>query len=276
MPQRRADAVGSRVAAADDDDVLVLGVDVTAVFEIAREQALRVGGQELHREVNAGELAARDLEIARLRRARRQQQRVVLGAQLLRIDVLADVGVRDELDAGRAQQVDAAVDDALVELHVRNAVHQQAADAIGALVDGDLVTGFVELVGGREAGRTRADDGNALAAARRGHVRLDPTFGEAAVDDRVLDVLDRDGGIRDAEHAGALARRRARAARELREVVGLVQPVERVAPAALVDQVVPFRNQVVDRAAVVGLAKRHAAVHAARALVTQMVLGRLR
>ena len=108
-----------------------------------------------------------------------------------------------------------------------------------------------------------------------GGVRLDPAFGEAAVDDRVLDVLDRDRRVGDAEHAGALARRRAGAARELGEVVGLVQPIERVAPAALIDQVVPLGDQVVDRAAVVRLAKRHAAVHAARALVAQMVLGRL-
>ena len=58
-------------------------------------------------------------------------------------------------------------DDALVELHVRNAVHQQAADAVGALVDGDRVAGLVELIGGGEARRARADDGDLLAAARR-------------------------------------------------------------------------------------------------------------
>ena len=221
------------------------------------------------------ELAARNLEVARLRRTRRQQQRVVLGAQLRRVDVLADVGVDDELDAARAQQLDAAVDDALVELHVRDAVHEQAADAVGALVDGNLVTGLVELIGCREAGRARADDRHALAAARRRHVRLDPAFGEAAVDDRVLDVLDRDGGIGDAEHARAFARRGAGAARELREVVGLVQALERVVPAALIDQVVPLGDQVVDWAAVIRLAERHAAIHAARALVAQMVFGRL-
>src|SRR5690606_3358205 len=66
------------------------------------------------------------------------------------------------------------------------------------------------------------------------------------------------------------------AARELREVVRLVQPLERVAPAALVDEVVPLRDQVVHGTAVLGLAERHAAVHAARALDLQVLLGGLR
>ncbi len=114
--------------------------------------------------------------------------------------------------------------------------------------------------------------GDALAGARGRNLRHDPALREAAVDDRVLDVLDRDRGVGDAEHAGAFARRGAGAARELREVVGLVQPVERVAPTALIDQVVPLRNQVVDRAAVVRLTERDAAVHAACALIAQMLL----
>ena len=57
------------------------------------------------------------------------------------------------------------------------------------------------------------------------------------------------GGLGDAQHARPFARRRAGAAGELGKVVRLVQPVEGLAPAALVDQVVPLGNQIVDRAA---------------------------
>src|SRR5690606_18729695 len=134
----------------------------------------------------------------------------------------------------------------------------------------------VQLLGGREAGRAGAHDRDALTRARLGRVRLHPALGEAAVDDRVLDVLDRDRRVRDAEHAGALARRGTGAARELREVVRLVQAIERVAPAALVDEVVPLRNQVVHWAAVLRLAERHAAVHAASTLDLEMLLGGVR
>src|SRR5690606_36925686 len=113
---------------------------------------------------------------------------------------------------------------------------------------------LVELIGRREAGRAGAYDRDALAGPALRPRRLHPAFRPAAVDDRVLDVLDRDRRIGDAEHARAFARRGARAAGELGEVVRLVQPVERLAPAAVIDEVVPLRDQVVHRATVRGLA----------------------
>src|SRR5262249_53333203 len=62
-------------------------------------------------------------------------------------------------------------------------------------------------------------------------------------------------------------------ARELREVVGGVQAIDRLAPAVAVDEVVPVRNQVAQRTALV--TERDAAVHAAGALLLQC-LGRPR
>ena len=60
------------------------------------------------------------------------------------------------VDALVRQQRHAALDDALVELHVGDAVHEQAADAVGALEDGDQVAGPVELGGAGEARRARS------------------------------------------------------------------------------------------------------------------------
>ena len=92
-----------------------------------------------------------------------------------------------------------------------------------------------------------------------------------------LDVLDGDGRGVDAEDAGAFAGGRADAAGEFGEVIGLVQAVEGFLPQAAIDQVVPFGDQVVDRAAGghaaeqrAGVAERHAAIHAARALLAQL------
>src|SRR4029079_651541 len=55
------------------------------------------------------------------------------------------------------------------------------------------------------------------------------------------------------------------AAGELGKVVGRMQNVERGPPLLAIDEIVPVRNDVVDRAA--RLAERDAAIHAARALL---------
>ena len=132
-------------------------------------------------QVAAGAAAGR---VERLGGAGGQQHGVVVGQQLVGVDELhraaallhdlrhvaageiflpADVGTGDELDALGGQQIDPPLHDALVELHVRDAVHQQAADAVGPLVDRHVVADLVELRGGGEAGRAAADDRHALA-----------------------------------------------------------------------------------------------------------------
>ena len=103
---------------------------------------------------------------------------------------------------------------------------------------------------------------------------MDPALHEAALDDALFDLLDRHRRLVDAQHAGGFARRGTNPAGELREIVGRVQRAHRFFPAALVHQVVPVGNEVVQRAARV--AERHAAIHAARALRPQLLLGRSR
>ena len=66
-----SDAVGTRVTATDDDHFLPLGGDVFAVFQVAVQQALRVCMQELHGEVDPGQLPPRYRKIsARIRHVR--------------------------------------------------------------------------------------------------------------------------------------------------------------------------------------------------------------
>ena len=96
-------------------------------------------------------------------------------------------------------------------------------------------------------------------------------FAPGALDDLDLDLLDGDRVLADAEHARGLARRRAQPPGELGEVVGGVQPLDRVAPVVAVDEVVPVGDEVAERAAVV--AERDAAVHAAPGLDLQGLLG---
>ena len=106
----------------------------------------------------------------------------------------------------------------------------------------------VELGGGAEAGRPGSDDGDLFASARFWQFWSDPAFLPGLVDDGTFDVLDRDGRGVDAENTRAFARSRADATGELGEIIGLVEPVERLTPKAAVNQIVPFGYQVVDGA----------------------------
>src|SRR5712672_2468755 len=121
---------------------------------------------------------------------------------------------------------------------------------------------LVELRRGGQTGRAAANDRDALAGAIGRWLRRNPTLRETAVDNCVFNVLNRDRRIGDAEHARAFTWGRAGAAGEFGKVVRLVQPVERVFPTALVDQVIPLGNEIVDRAARVALAERYATIHA--------------
>ena len=92
------------------------------------------------------------------------------------------------------------------------------------------------------------------------------------VGDRLLDRLDGDRNVLEVQRAGFLAGRRADAAGEFREIVGRVQVADRVVPVAIVDEVVPVRDLVVDRAAGRAMAERHAAIHAARGLFLDLLV----
>ena len=158
MAVGRADAVRSGVAAADDDDMLAGGHDLVR-HGIAGDDLVLLR-QELHREVHAGEVAARHVEVARRFGAAGQHDRVELVQQLLRRDVAADMRIRPELDAFERHLRHAPVDQMLLHLEVGNAVAQQAADAIGLFEQHDIVAGARELLRAGHAGGPGPDDGD--------------------------------------------------------------------------------------------------------------------
>ena len=178
----------------------------------------------------------------------------------------------DKLHAPIAHQVDSAFNDVLVQLHVRDAVHQQATYAVGAFENRHRMPHFVQLIGRRQTSRAGAYDGNFFTSAISGWFGDHPALDEGAVDDGILDVLNGHRWVGDTKHARTFARSRAYAAGELREVIGLVQAIDRLFPALLINEMVPLGDEIVDRATIAGLAKWHAAIHAARALGLQVAL----
>ena len=98
-----------------------------------------------------------------------------------------------------------AVDVVLLHLEVGDAVAEQAADPVVALEDDDVVPGPGELLGGGQAGGAGADHGDLLAGLDPGRLGDDPALLPGAVDDALLDLLDRDRVVDQAEDAGRLA-----------------------------------------------------------------------
>ena len=70
------------------------------------------------------------------------------------------------MDAAIAQMARAPLDDLLLELEAGNAVDQQAADPVVAVVDMDLPALTPQLLGAGEPGRAGADDADRPGAAR--------------------------------------------------------------------------------------------------------------
>ena len=181
------------------------------------------------------------------------------------------VGARLEAYAFLHHLPQAPVDVALLELEVGDAVAEQAADAVRLLEDRDPVAGAIQLLRRGQPRRSGADDGDPFSRARRGRLGPDPALAEGALDDGVLDGFDGHRRLVDPQHARGFAGSGADAAGEFRKVVGGVQHADRFLPPVAVDQVVEVRDHVVERAA--GVAEGHAAIHAARALRANLLLG---
>ena len=182
----------------------------------------------------------------------------------------ADLRVADEGHPFGLELGQASVEDGLLHLELGDAVAQQSAGVFGTLEDGHVVPGPGQLLGGGQPGRSGPDDGHRLAGVHGRDLRRDPALVPGALDDLVLDPLNGHRVVVDAEHARRLARGRAQAPGELREVVGGVEPLHGLRPVVAVHKVVPLRNEVAERAAVV--AEGDAAVHAAGTLLLGGVL----
>ena len=110
---------------------------------------------------------------------------------------------------------------------------------------------------------------------------MEPALGVARLHDGVFVLPDSDAAAGDvAAGAGGLTQGRADPARELRETVGGAQAAERQFPLALIDQIVPLGDEVVQRAAGGHAADHHArlaegdaAVHAACRLGLLLLAG---
>ncbi len=124
--------------------------------------------------------------------------------------------------------------------------------------------GTGELLGAGQSRGARANHCHILSRPVNGQNRLDPAFLPTAVDDLAFDGFYGDRVVVDVERARRFAGRGTDAAGEFRKVVGRMQCPERRPPLFAIDEIVPVRDEIVDRTAAV--TEGNPAIHAARGL----------
>ncbi len=107
--------------------------------------------QKVHREVNPGEIAPRSGQIARRLGAPRERDGVMAVKDLSRADRIADMRIVMKGDAFGLHLLDPALNVALFQLEVRDAIAQEPARLALLLVDVNVMAGPRELLGAREA-----------------------------------------------------------------------------------------------------------------------------
>ena len=153
-------------------------------------------------------------------------------------------------------------------LEIRDTVGHQSAGPVFALIDGHPVTRPVQLLGSSETRGTTAYYGNLKAGAFYRRLRPDPALLPPPVDDSALDTLDRDRLIVAGKYASRFTGRRTGGTGKFGEIIGGVQLLKCCTPVTAVNQVIPVRDAVADRAA--AHTGRHTTVHAALPLSLQV------
>jgi hypothetical protein len=203
--------------------------------------------------------------------------------QFFRRIIFPDLGVADKFDSlGLRQNFQRrSTTSFLSSFMFGNAIHEQTAGTVRALENRDPMAGLVQLRRSAQSRRAGTDDGDFFAGALLWRFGRDPAFVPALSMISHSMFLMVTGGALMPKHARTFARRGTDAAGEFGKIIGLVQAVQRLAPEAAINQVVPFGNQIVDRAAaghaadeLAGVAERNSAIHAARALFLEVGFGR--
>src|SRR5207253_408335 len=108
----------------------------------------------------------------------------------------------------------APVDQALFHFEIRNAVTQQATDAIVLLEQSDAVTSARQLLRTGKTRGARSDHRHPLAGLYRREIGVDPALFPAPVHDLAFNRLDRDRVVLDVQGTRRLAWRGTNAAGE--------------------------------------------------------------
>ena len=199
--------------------------------------------------VDALQLAAGDGQITRYGTAGTKGDRIELFQQCFRRNFVADLTVQFKGDPGLFQKLDASFYQMLVQLHIGYTIHQKPAGAVGTFINGNAVACLVKLVSTGQAGRAAADNGNFLSAAVSRLVGFDIAFCKCCFNDILFKIADTDCTACQAGTAGSFTGSRTDVRGEFREIISFIQARigEMIQP--LINKVVKFRHQIMQRTA---------------------------
>ena len=191
------------------------------------------GGEVIQRADDAFGTDAGGFDVAGFVNSGGDQNGVVLATDGVEGQVFADFAVQHEGDACDFKLFDALHDHRLFQFETGDAVGQQAAGAVVAVIDGDLHAGAAQNVGGGKATGASADDADGFGALGAGGDRFDPAHFPRLVGEVFFDRADGDGavaGLFNDAVAFAEAVLRADAAADFREGVGGLATARRLLP----------------------------------------------
>ena len=157
-----------------------------------------------------------------------------------------------------------AVDYVFIQFEIRNAVTQQSADAVVFFKNSNGVSFAVELLSGSQSCWTGTNHSHFFTRSGFGRSSLDHPFYESHFGNSCFVFTNGYRCLTQIEYARFFARCRTNSSGKIREIIGFMQHFNGFFPSSLVNQILPFRHFVAERACPV--TKRNAAIHAARCL----------
>ena len=219
-----SDTVVSGITATDDDNMFALCIN-PALF-LAGKDMLGGARQKIYRKIDSLCFSTLCLDITRIGCATGEDHTVVFLHQICCLNVFSDICVDNKLHALFFHNLLLAVNNPLLQLHVRNTVHQKASDMIISLIYRNGMTAAVKLIGCCQSGRTGTDDCNLFAGSSLWRLRPHQVVGITVLDDRILICLAGNRCIVQTTGAGCLTECRAYSGGKLRKVICLTQHLQ--------------------------------------------------
>mmetsp|Transcript_17657 Transcript_17657/g.43471 ORF Transcript_17657/g.43471 Transcript_17657/m.43471 type:complete len:387 (+) Transcript_17657:1837-2997(+) len=273
MTHRCTNAICSSISTTNDNDILASSSDPVVLFPLrlegaflGHEELLLVHGEEFHGKVNSLQVPSRNRQVTWLGGTQTQTESIKVVSQVINIDIDTNVGIGDKFNAFFSQQIDTTIDGFLFQLHVWNSIHQKSSNTIGPFKDGNIVSLLVQLIGSRQSRRTRSHHSHGKARAFLRNPGSNLSIPKGSIDNGIFHILDGNRRINQSSHTRSLARCWTDTSSKLGKVVGGMQPFNGFVPLILIDQIVPFGNQVVDGTSLMSLTKGSSAIHATSGL----------